>query len=133
MALSFEDSLNAANEVKVESTNVVVDEPVAVTNYSLDDESAMVAPYSLADEGWTLMSRFKYYSDYDDSNVSIVDDEKTVNVNRKQVNITRESNSQFIPFEMPRFYDGFDLTSVASIQIYFVNAMACLLECHGMT
>lgn len=122
MALSFEDSLSAVNEAKVESTPVVVDEPVAVSDYSLNDEDDAVAAQALTDEGWILMSRFKYYTEYDDPNVSVIDDEKTVNINKKQVNITKESNSQFIPFEMPRFYDGFDLTSVASIQIYFVNA-----------
>lgn len=122
MALSFEDSLSAINEPSTTLAQTADNGQVAVIDYSLDDENDMVASYSLNDDGWILMNRFKYYTDYDDSNVSIVDDEKNVNVNKKQVNITRESNSQYIPFEMPRFYDGFDLTSVASIQIYFVNA-----------
>ena len=122
MALSFEDSLSAINEPSTTLAQTADNGQVAVIDYSLDDENDMVASYSLNDDGWILMNRFKYYPDYDDSNVSIVDDEKNVNVNKKQVNITRESNSQYIPFEMPRFYDGFDLTSVSSIQIYFVNA-----------
>lgn len=123
MALSFEDSLNAAQaeqEMSDVSGEVEAATP-SVAAYSLDDENVAVTTYSLADEGWTLKSGSAYYSEYADDNISQINDEKTVVVNQKQINITQEKNSQFIPFEMPRYYDGYDLTQ-ATILIYYVNA-----------
>lgn len=37
-----------------------------------------------------------------------------------QINLTQEDNSQFIPFEMPRYYDGVDLMQML-IQVHYVN------------
>ena len=56
-----------------------------------------------------------------DSDFSTVDSSKEIILNQNQVNITQENNSQIIPFEMPRYYDGVDLMTM-TIQIHYVNA-----------
>lgn len=59
---------------------------------------------------------------YEDENLSYVDDNKNVKVNELQVNLTQEENSQYIPFEMFRYYDGVDLMdSSMKITVFFVN------------
>lgn len=50
-----------------------------------------------------------------------VNTNKEITLSPTQVNITQENNSQVIPFEMPRYYDGVDLMSM-TIQIHYVNA-----------
>ena len=63
---------------------------------------------------------YDFYEDYNDDNLSTVDKNKRIFLNPQQVNITQETNSQYIPFRMLRYYDGFDLAS-AKIQIYYIN------------
>lgn len=129
MALSFEDSLNAANSISnnivEEQTNVSdsnkSEDVSSTTSYSLNNEETSVSTTALVDEGWTIKGGKLDYPEYVDNNISTVDDEKNVTVDKKQVNITQEQNSQFIPFEMPRYYDGFDLLGTV-IQIHYVNA-----------
>ena len=123
MALSFEDSLNATNEANVESSTVTTSasndgQAASVASYSLSNENTAVAAYSLVDEGWTQDANYKYYDDFSDDNVSNIDDNKNIALNQKQFNITQEENSQFIPFEMPRYYDGYDLKN-AVISIHY--------------
>lgn len=63
-----------------------------------------------------------WYSDYYDesySTISFVN--KTVAVDPSQVNLTQENNSQFIPFKMPRYYDGIDLSTML-ISIHYLNS-----------
>lgn len=62
-----------------------------------------------------------WYPEYDDIDVSTISVNKIVKLQPNQPNLTQETNSQFIPFEMPRYYDGIDLTEMV-IQIHFVNA-----------
>lgn len=122
MALSFEDSLKAneqsednSEDVSVASLDYVADEQALNT----EEYTAKPVVMSLGSE-WTLCDNYKSYDDYSDDDISTVDDEKNISLNRKQINITQESNSQFIPFEMPRYYDGFDLTN-AKLLVHFVN------------
>lgn len=62
-----------------------------------------------------------WHDEYDDTSYSIVDEvTKKVTVDKKQINITQEQNSQFIPFKMARYYDGIDLSEML-ITIHFVN------------
>lgn len=126
MSLSFKDSLEKNNEVKpvvatesatvatfnVEDMNV---EPFGVTTL---DEDYGVAAYAGDDGNWTQHSGYTYYSSFYDDNLSVVNDKKEISLNDKQINITQEENSQFIPFEMPRYYDGYDLTD-ASLSIHY--------------
>lgn len=75
-----------------------------------DDEED---PFVLSDE-------YKQYKNYEDEKFSYVNDMKEITVDSSQVNLTQEENSQYIPFEMPRYYDGIDLMNML-IQIHFVN------------
>ena len=123
MALSFEDSLKANKEIENDSSDdvQVVGFDYKADNYALDEDidTSDVAVMALGSE-WTLCDNYKFYEDYSDDDISSIDSEKNISLNRKQINITQESNSQFIPFEMPRFYDGFDLTN-AKLLVHFVN------------
>ena len=63
-----------------------------------------------------------WYSDYYDesySTISFVN--KAVTIDSSQVNLTQENNSQFIPFKMPRYYDGIDLSNLL-ISVHYVNS-----------
>lgn len=130
MGLSFKDSLNKAkenNNARMMNNNISPmslgdDMPVYDDDISLaflDDESS-VAVNSDSLEGWTLNNNFLYYSEYSDDNVSTINETKDVLLDPTQVNLTQESNSQFIPFKVKRYYDGFDLLNT-SILIHFVN------------
>lgn len=65
------------------------------------------------EESWTQHVGYPYFTSYSDPNVSTIDSNKNVIVHESQVNISQEVNSQFIPFEMARYYDGIDLTTMA--------------------
>lgn len=111
MAKSFADSLNAIN---TESSSTM----------SLRSASVMVASEDTIT--WTLDTNYKYTDNYEegkryeDSDYSYVDDKKNVTINQNQTNLTQEDNSQYIPFEMFRFYDGIDLTNM-TLSVYFLN------------
>ena len=49
---------------------------------------------------------------HSDEKYSTVDEQKNITMDSSQVNITQETNSQYIPFRMPRYYDGIDLSSM---------------------
>ena len=110
MSLSFKDSLdNANNNVFTEDSAVVNDESddYGISLLSTDGPVATndsVAVYANSLDGWTRSHAYVYYSEYFDDNLSEVNDDKSVTVNQKQINLTQESNSQFIPFKMPLQY-----------------------------
>jgi len=110
MAISFAQS--AQNSA---STTTVEDTPSVMTL----SEDYGYAVYS-EDGNWTPDAKYLHYIDYSDDEISTVDEHKNIIVNNKQINITREINSQYIPFMMDRYYDGFDLTTT-SIFIHFRN------------
>lgn len=89
-------------------------------------EVSEVAYFEDNTEDWTLSDKYdstdKYSigSRYEDNNYSIVDDKKNVAVSPYQVNLTQEENSQYIPFEMARYYDGIDLMNM-TLSVYFLN------------
>lgn len=131
MALSFEDSLKAAQAeseaaAAVAAVPAVADDTSVMTleSYGIAvDENEMIAAYSGDDGSWLQVTGhdYEFYDEYSDDNISTIDDDKYIKLNPKQFNITQETNSQYIPFEMPRYYDGFDLTTV-KLQIHFVNS-----------
>lgn len=92
------------------------------------DESTVAMPLSgdvsiLADDDedpFVLSEEYKQYKKYEDEKFSYVNEMKEITVDSSQVNLTQEENSQYIPFEMPRYYDGIDLMNML-IQIHFVN------------
>lgn len=117
MSLSFEDSLKTNSYQE----NLDENEISTISMMSLEDANVMATSLDLS--GWTAITdkdyRF-YNNEYGDDNCSIIDDLKNINLDSKQFNITQEQNSQYIPFQMSRYYDGFDLTK-AKIQIYYIN------------
>ena len=112
MSLTYEQSLKAATTVQ---------ESVIDTNNSISVMS-LRSPLSASDN-WTAITdmgyRF-YNNEYNDENYSSVDELKNIVLDSSQFNITQEQNSQYIPFQMPRYYDGFDLTNT-KLSIYYVN------------
>lgn len=128
MSLSFEDSLNAAKaaeEAELDELLAASRAASAVTeDYSvmtLDDTSGEIAAY--AGESWTKHPDYKHYRVFSDDNVSTVLENKSVSLDPNQFNITQESNSQYIPFEMPRKYDGFDfIDNGAVLSIHYDRA-----------
>lgn len=122
MALSFEDSLN-----KTTDTETTISSEAEVMSLSLDrDDSASVASVSTfalssSNDGWEIDYDYPYFTAYEDDNISSVDADKNITLNPKQINITQEENSQYIPFEMPKVYDGFDLSDTV-ISIHYTTS-----------
>lgn len=67
---------------------------------------------SAGTETWEYdVKNYDWYNEYEDSKISRIDEKKQISLNEEQINISQEENSQYIPFEMPRYFDGFDLAS----------------------
>ena len=107
MALSFEESKKQALKQATApmlmslANEVVVDSPEVFTR----DNSG----------------KYKWYEEYSDDKISTVDNLKNITVDSSQINLTQEENSQYVPFQMDRYYDGIDLMGM-TIQIHYVNA-----------
>ena len=115
MALSFNDSLKNKQKELKENTNVV-------STFAMDEPTPVVSSIMFADnDEFTTSEKYLWYSDYSDNDFSEVDSSKNINVSQNQINLTQESNSQFIPFRMNRFYDGMDLMKM-TLLIHFVTA-----------
>ena len=123
MSISFKDSLrkesenNAVTPMAVAAMNID-DFGIAANSIMTLDEMPVVAAYSGDDGNWNQHPDYVYYSVFSDNNISNISDEKEISLNKKQINITQEENSQFIPFEMSRYYDNYDLTN-AVISIHY--------------
>lgn len=98
MGLSFHEMQAAAQEM---SLRAVFDEDLS--------------NYILCDDG-----RYEVYTEYTDDAVSEVDKHKNITVNDEQCNLTQEENSQYVPFKLPRYWDGVDLMTKL-IQFHYVN------------
>lgn len=98
MGLSFHEMQAAAQEM---SLRAVFDEDLS--------------NYTLCDDG-----RYEVYTEYTDDAVSEVDKHKNITVNDEQCNLTQEENSQYVPFKLPRYWDGVDLMTKL-IQFHYVN------------
>ena len=118
MALSFEESkkqLEATVRAQSRIASLAADDiaPMAVADIANDDMTTWQKPRNA--------SFYTYYNDeYTDSKLSTVDENKNITLADNQINLTQEKNSQYIPFEIPRFYDGFDLATT-ELSIYWVN------------
>lgn len=92
-----------------------------IAAYSVED-SVMV----VADDDWELDGKYKstdsnsYGKRYEDDHISYIDDKKNVKIDENQINLTQENRSQYIPFEMFRYYDGIDLKNM-QLSIYYLN------------
>lgn len=116
MALSFEESKKQLMQQAAT--------PMTMSMRSVaEPASEPIAAYS-GDENWEKpvnASFYQYYDgEYSDTDISMVDGEKNIILSKMQINLTQENNSQYIPFEIPRYYDGFDLAST-ELSVYWVN------------
>ena len=117
MSLSFEESLkknvtNTVTENVVATTDIIPNDiSIADTSIMTLDENYGIAAYSGEDGNWQQHTGYVRYSTFSDDNISIINDKKDIMLDANQFNITQEENSQYIPFEMPRYYDGFDLVN----------------------
>ena len=115
MALSFKDSMKQQKASPNDEYNIAT--------LDLNNEEMAVYPEvtTYATDDFTVSNKYLWYDDYSDDEVSTIDIKKNISVNENQINITQESNSQFIPFQMNRFYDGMDLMKM-TIMIHYVTA-----------
>ena len=109
MAYSFKQSLRQAKaaEPAVMPLSLAMDEGIAAYDEPAWSEY-VDDPYSV-------------YPEYIDNNISTIDEQKNIHIHPAQINLAQESNAQYIVFEMPRRYDGFDLTTT-EFWIHFVNS-----------
>ena len=124
MGLSFEESLknNSENNVVTESdelnNDMVATMNIDDTNINNSSVMTLSATYSADSENWVEHRDYVKYQNFYDDDISVINDTKDITLNKKQFNITQEENSQYISFEMPRYYDGFDLVN-AVISIHY--------------
>lgn len=108
--MSFSNILKASS-----ATAVSTDTPVATTMRAMS-----LSAVSETFNGMTRSDKYTWYENYQDENYSLVDSNKNIIIDETQINLTQEENSQFIPFKIPRYWDGIDLMDMA-IKIRYVN------------
>lgn len=114
MALSFGESLKKAQtQMKSSATTA----PTSLSTLSTDDIESVA---STDNSSFVRNNNYVWYNNYTDEKLSYIDTNKNITVDASQINISQEENSQFIPFEMNRYYDGIDL-SMMLIQIHYIN------------
>lgn len=116
MALSFEESKRLAAQNAKKTASVQQEQ---ISTRPVENDGIMLT--ASVDAGFTKSGNYTWYNDYEDNRYSTVNESKEITVDPSQINITQENNSQVIPFEMPRYYDGIDLMKM-TIQIHYVNA-----------
>lgn len=119
MALSFEDSLKNSTATTTEDSGISLMSASAVAESEDSNVVAYASTYAI-DENWQRHPNYVSYDDFSDDNISTISNNKDINLDSSQFNITQEENSQYIPFEMPRYYDGFDLVDTV-ISIHYTT------------
>ena len=119
MALSFEDSLKNSTATTTEDGGISLMSSSAVAESEDSNVVAYASTYA-SDETWQMHPKYVSYDDFSDDNISTISNNKDINLDSSQFNITQEENSQYIPFEMPRYYDGFDLVDTV-ISIHYTT------------
>lgn len=94
----------------------------AADDSNISTMAAELATTAVVDNGYTLCTdgRYLIYNEYYDDAYSTVDKIKNVTVDSSQINIVQETNSQYIPFRISRYWDGIDLMNML-IQIRYEN------------
>ena len=112
MALSFEESKKQLAKQNEVAKPMMMATRMAAPMRSVSQEA-----------GWIRVTSPSYvwFNDFNDDKISHINESKDITIDDSQINISQESKSQFIPFEMPRYYDGIDLTKMA-ISIHFTNS-----------
>lgn len=119
MALSFQESLALAQMVAGKNNdsqiNVMSMDLPQVVAYSEDAGIAPMAADGYSDttfdDSYPIFADAYNFSVYTDPNYSTIDNAKNITVHSSQINLTQEQNSQYIPFSMPRYWDGYDLSN----------------------
>ena len=62
------------------------------------------------EEGYTPLDKYTKYSEYDDSKVYEIGDDRSVPT-IDQITMKGDTNSQYITFQIPRYWDGIDITT----------------------
>ena len=106
MALSFEESKKQLSQQAATPMMMSLARDTVVIENWRKPENAYLYDY--------------YDNEYSDDKITTVDDNKNIHLGEGQINLTQEKNSQYIPFELPRYYDGFDL-SKTELAIFWVN------------
>ena len=120
MALSFGESKRLAAKKAASTANASVDD-IDVATLELNDQDQIAVYDDNGEETFERSGNYTWFADYSDDQWSYIDKNKDIQLDANQINITQESNSQVIPFEMPRYYDGIDLLQM-TIQIHYLNA-----------
>lgn len=115
---TFKETLKNASLDATESINSSI--TTAATSNETKDYGISLLSLS-PDEGYTKDERYLWISDYTDNDYSTVDEYKNITLSQQQINLTKEENSQVIPFAVPRYYDGVDLSQML-FKIHYVNA-----------
>ena len=77
-----------------------------------------IAAYS----GWESdTEHYPWYDCYYDEAYSYIDANKNITIDKGQINLTEESYAQFVPFEMKRYYDGIDLSTMTISLVYITK------------
>lgn len=126
MSISFSDSLKkitkeskvATAELSQMAAAIDIDSNESSPSIMTLEEGSGVPAYSGEDGDWLQHDSYRCYPSFSDDNISIIDDKKNISLSDNQLNVAQEENSQYIPFEMPRYYDGFDLIET-SISIHY--------------
>lgn len=121
MALSFEESKKLYAQQITTPIAMSLRSGASDAGIMILNETNQIAAYTGNDGNWTQHPNYVYYSAFSDDNISIISDTKDIKLDGNQFNITQEENSQYIPFEMPRYYDGYDLRD-AAISIHYRTA-----------
>lgn len=108
MAVSFKQALQNSQAVASPVMTLSLDMNEGIAAYDGDMWSECSSEYLI-------------YSEYIDNNVSQIDEQKNIHIHPAQINLAQESNAQYIVFDMPRRYDGFDLNKTR-LWIHFVNS-----------
>ena len=119
MALSFEESKKLLKQQAAETPAVMSlhHSDSGIMTLDAPQTDGLIAAYS----EWTKSAKYTWYDQYSDEAVSRIDKNKNITIDASQINISQEENSQFIPFEMPRYYDGFDLMET-TIWIHYLSS-----------
>lgn len=123
MALSFEES---KKQIVKQPAKLMTARPMTLSNDNMTPVPAYTpeAPevLAVAEETFKYNTKYpKYNYSYVDNKLSHVDECKNIIVNEHQHSVTQETNSQCIPFELDRFYDGVDLNDMV-FNIHYVNS-----------
>ncbi len=62
------------------------------------------------EEGYTALEKYTMYANYSDDHIYEIGEDRTV-PDITQTTMKGDTNSQYITFQMPRYYDGVDLTT----------------------